>query len=160
MSVELSGAHRFSDVIGQAVQTPVQAHVLGWVLFSIYSRGSGRVAAALPNTQSVCTSNRGGFLIMQTTCTALREMSDDGAPFKTILTARLRPEGATFSEMPFSAHEHVLSESWMIVPENVSLRCNKGRNVIIMILAHCDTLSLSQSITLGCQICVGSAARR
>lgn len=70
MSAELSGARRFRNVIGQAVPTPVQAHILGWVLFSIYSSESGRVAAALPKTHSVCKSNQGGFLIMQTTCTA------------------------------------------------------------------------------------------
>lgn len=116
MSVELSGAHRFSNVIGQAVQTPVQAHILGRVLFSVYSSGSGRVAAALPKTHSVCKSNRGGFLIMQTTCTALREMSADGALFKVIPTAPLWPKGATYIETPFSAPKYVLSESWMIMP--------------------------------------------
>lgn len=116
MSFELSGAHRFSNVIGQAVQTPVQAHILGRVLFLVYSSGSGRVEAALPKTQSVCKSKGGGFLIMQTTCTALREMCADGALFKTILTAQLQPEGATLIETPFSAHEYLLSESWMIMP--------------------------------------------
>lgn len=116
MSIELSGAHWFGNVIGQAVQTPVQAHILGRVLFSVYSSGSGRVAAALPKTHSVCKSNRGGFLIMQTTCTTLWEMCADGALFKMILTAQLRPEGATFIETPFSAHKYILSESWMMMP--------------------------------------------
>lgn len=159
MSVELSGAHRFSNVIGQAVQTPVQAHILGRVLFSVYSSGSGRVAAALPKTHSVCKSNRGGFLIMQTTCTALREMCADGALFKTIPTAQLRPEGATFIETPFSAQVRSIRKLDDHA-KNVSQCCNKGKNAIIMILAQCDTLSLSQSITLRCQICMGNASRR
>lgn len=53
---------------------------------------------------------------MQTTCTALREMCADGALFKTVPTAQLRPEGATFIETPFSAQKYVLSKSWMIMP--------------------------------------------
>lgn len=53
---------------------------------------------------------------MQTTCTALRETCANGELFKTIPTAQLRPEGATFIETPFSAHKYVLSESWMIMP--------------------------------------------
>lgn len=161
MSVELSGAHRFSNVIGQAVQTPVQAHILGRVLFSVYSSGSGRVAAALPKTHSVCKSNRGGFLIMQTTCTALREMCADGALFKVIPTAPLWPEGGdVYRNAVFSTQQVRPIRKLDDHAKNVSQHCNKGRNAIIMILAHCDTLSLSQSTTLPCQICMGKASRR
>lgn len=53
---------------------------------------------------------------MQTTCAALREMCADGALFKMIPTAQLRPEGATYIETAFSAPKYVLSESWMIMP--------------------------------------------